>query len=268
MLSIIRLLIFAIGALFLITFSVSCTSSKKLAYFQDLPDKNVVDLPPYEPQERVIANGDDLYIYFSAKDNEAANYFNKTSSTPSITSGLGTVPTTASTSSGYSYIVSNDGYLEIPNLGIVKVAGLTDSQLRAKLLSSVAPYLKNPIVEVRFNTFKISVIGEVRSPGRFTLDMQRTTILDALAAAGDLPVTAKRTNIELYRDYNGTRRIYKIDLTKAGILNDETLFQLRHNDVLYVKPFRNVFFRENFNTVTATFSVVASLVTLAVALLR
>ncbi|TKK65033.1 hypothetical protein FC093_21250 [Ilyomonas limi] len=250
-----------------ITLLSSCTSSKQLTYFQDLPDKNVIDLPPMQPEERVIENGDDLYINFSAKDNEAANYFNKSSTTAVVPAVPGTVSAPATTT-GSSYIVANDGFIEIPRLGNIKVVGLTAGQLRAKLLTSVAPYLKDPMVEVRFNTFKISVIGEVRSPGRYVLDMQRTTIFEALAAAGDLPLTAKRYNVELYRDYNGQRKIYKIDLTKASVLNNQEIFQLRHNDVLYVQPLQNTIARENFNTVTATLSIILSVVTLGYAIFK
>jgi polysaccharide export outer membrane protein len=268
MFSAFRTLVYSVTAIMFIAVLFSCTSTKQISYFQDLPDKDVIDLPPFQPEDRIIENGDDLYIYFSAKDNEAASYYNKSSAVPSPTATItGTVPM-ATNAAGYSYIVANDGFIEIPNLGIVKVTGLTVAQLRAKLLTNVSAYLKDPSVEVRFNTFKISILGEVRSPGRFTLDMQRTTILDALAAAGDLPPTAKRYDVKLYRDYNGQRKIYKVDLTKANILNSQELFQMRHNDILYVTPLRNEIARQNFGTAATVFSFVLSIATLGFAILK
>ncbi len=253
-------------AAFALLFITSCSSPKDLTYFQDLPDKNVIDLPPFQPEERTIENGDDLFINFSAKDNEAAVFFNKNGG--AVSSAVPGATGAVTSSPGASYIVGNDGYIEFPRLGLMKVTSLTAGQLRAKLVSSVAPFLKEPMVEVRFNTFKISVLGEVHSPGRYILDMQRTTIFEALAAAGDLPLSAKRYDIELYRDYNGQRKIYKIDLTKSAVLNNSDVFQMRHNDVLYVKPLKNTIVRENFNSLTSVVSISLSIVTLLIALTK
>jgi polysaccharide export outer membrane protein len=116
------------------------------------------------------------------------------------------------------------------------VEGFTTKQVRDTIFNLVTPYLKDPLVNVRFINFKFTVLGEVRNPGTFTLSQQRTTLLDALGAAGDLPRTAKRYDLQLYRDYNGKRRISKIDLTKTSILNNPDLFQVRHNDVIIVQP--------------------------------
>lgn len=253
-------------AAFTLLFVTSCTSPKDLTYFQDLPDKNVIDLPPFQPEERTIENGDDLFINFSAKDNEAATFFNKGSG--AVSSAVPGATPVVTASPGASYIVGNDGYIEFPRLGLMKVTGLTAGQLRVKLVSSVSPYLKDPMVEVRFNTFKISVLGEVHSPGRYILDMQRTTIFEALAAAGDLPLSAKRYDIELYRDYNGQRKIYRIDLTKSDVLNNPDVFQMRHNDVLYVKPLKNTIAKENFNSLTSVVSISLSIITLLIAVTR
>ncbi|RYG05846.1 MAG: hypothetical protein EOO02_02515, partial [Chitinophagaceae bacterium] len=132
--------------------------------------------------------------------------------------------------------VDDLGTIEFPIIGRIRAEGLTSLQLKDTLTGLVAPYLRDPLVSVKFMTFKFTVLGEVRAPGTYVLSNQRTTLLDALGAAGDLPRTAKRYDIQLYRDYNGKRMIAKIDLSKKDILLDPELFQLKNNDVILVQP--------------------------------
>ncbi len=243
----------------------ACTPAKELSYFQDLPNTETVNLPSLPKDERIIEGAENLYISFSAKDNQAAGYFNKAGGNSPLAniSGEKSESTTAGANTGNDYLVNDAGYLEFPIIGKVKVAGLTAEQLKQNLTKSVAPYLKDPLVEVRFNTFRISVLGEVRTPGIHTLPMQRTTLFEALASAGDLPLTAQRYDVELYRDYNGIRKIYKIDLRKTDVLNNPEIFQIKHNDVLYVKPRASAVSRENTAFVTSIISLILGVITLA-----
>lgn len=246
----------------------ACSSAKKLSYFQDLENATVVNLPPMPQQQRVIETGDNLYISFSARDNQAASFFNKGGSAfvPSDATGSVGTSTTAGSANGSDYLVDNQGYLEFPIIGKVKVSGLTAEQAQQSLLKNVTPYLKEPLVELRFNTFRISVLGEVRTPGIHTLPLQRTTLFEALASAGDLPVTAQRYDINLYRDYNGQRKIYKIDLTKSDVLTNPEVFQIRHNDVIYVKPRANPILQQETAFVTSIMGLVLGVITLAATL--
>jgi polysaccharide export outer membrane protein len=216
----------------------SCTTTKKLKYFNDLPDSTHVFLPPMPKQERVIEYGDQINIQISAEEKEAVAYFN------------------AQGSGSAGFVVNPLGYVEFPIIGKVKVLGLTERQLKESLTQAVGKYVKDPMIDVRFTTFRVTVLGEVKSPGTFVMDMQRTTIFQALALAGDLPNTAKRSDIQLYRDYNGERAIIKFDLSKKDILYNPEVFELRHNDVLYVQPFRKTLFRENFTFVSSIVGVV------------
>ncbi|RYY18286.1 MAG: hypothetical protein EOO04_24285 [Chitinophagaceae bacterium] len=227
----------------------SCTSAKKLRYFQDLPDSDIVDLPPAPQEERTIEYGDQLDISFSGKDPEAALFFTR----KGVVSTLGEP----------GQIVDPQGFIEFPMLGKLKVYGLTARQLKNKLTELASPYMKEAMVDVRFITFRISVLGEVRSPGTFILPQQRTSILDGLAAAGDLPITAKRYDIQLYRQANGKRSITKIDLRKKDVLLDKETFQLQHGDVLIVPPRSNTVIQQEtvlFSTLLGLTLSVVSLV--------
>jgi polysaccharide export outer membrane protein len=219
--------IIVISLAVLFSFS-SCVGVKNLKYFSDLPDSTHVFLPPMPKQERVIEYGDQINIVITAEDKEAVAYFNN--------QGGGTA----------GFTVNPLGYVEFPIIGKQKVLGLTERQLKESLTDLVGKYVKNPMVDVRFTSFKIIVLGEVASPGTYVMDMQRTNIFQALALAGDLPNTAKRSDIQLYRDYNGERSIIKFDLRKKDLLYNPEIFELRHNDVIYVQPFRTTYFKENF----------------------
>jgi polysaccharide export outer membrane protein len=240
-----------------VLFLGSCSASKQLTYFGDLPDSNRIELPTMKQVERYIQDGDRLSITIGAQDPTAAALFN----TYGGISSSGTIGTSVRTESEITgYLVGADGAIDFPYLGKVPASGLTSAQFKEKLTVLLEKYLKGPFVNVKFFEIKFTVLGEVRSPGTYTLPLQRTTFLDALGAAGDLPVSAKRYDIQIYRDYNGKRTIFKVDLRKKDILYDSELFQVRHNDVIYVQPRDSRRFSEESR-------FYASLVTVAVGLI-
>ena len=214
--------------LFILTlFYFSCTSTKQLRYFNDLPDSAIVDLPLMVQEERYIQDGDRLIVNITGIDQAAAALFNTAGSSASSSVRETEVS---------GMLVEADGSIDFPHLGKVYARGLTATQYKEKLTGLLLKYIKEPLISVRFFQIKFTVLGEVRAPGTYTLPLQRTTFLDALGAAGDLPISAKRYDIQIYRDYNGKRNIYKVDLRSKAILYNSTLFQVRHNDVIYVQP--------------------------------
>jgi polysaccharide export outer membrane protein len=216
----------------------SCTSQKQLRYFNDLPDSAIVHLPSLKQQPRYIQEGDRLQIDIGGADAAAADMYNNYGGV----GGSGKAGGGAGEISGY--LVDNDGMIEIAYIGKVKAARLTAEELKKSLEEKLLPTLKGAVVSVRFFQLKFTVLGEVRSPGTFTLPLQRTTFLDALGAAGDLPITAKRYDIRVYRDYNGERTIFKVDLRKKDILMNADVFQIKHNDVIYVQQRDSRFFSD------------------------
>jgi polysaccharide export outer membrane protein len=218
-----------------------------MRYFKDLPDSAVINLPTMPQVERYIQEGDVLQISITGEDPEASAIFN------SYNGGQ------SSGNSNTGYLVAADGTIEFPYLGKTRAIRLTADQYKEQLRTLLSKYLKAPMVNVRFSSIKFTVLGEVRSPGTYTLPLQRTTFLDALGASGDLPQSAKLNDIQVYRDYNGKRTIFKVDLRKKDILFNQELFQIRHNDVIYVQP------RES-RRVSEEVRYYASLFTLAIGL--
>lgn len=227
-----------IGILSVILMMSSCRSLNQIRYFKDLADSNVVMLPHLEQIPRYIQKGDRLQITIGAKNPEAAAIFNTYGSVPTSgsmgQSGSGGANLINSDVSGFW--VDDNGLIEFPIIGKVRAEGMTTIKLKDTLTKILSPFLLEPLVSIKFMTFKFTVLGEVRAPGTYILSNQRTTILDALGAAGDLPRSAKRHDIQIYRDYNGKRMIAKVDLRKKDILMSTDYFQLRNNDVILVQP--------------------------------
>jgi len=115
------------------------------------------------------------------------------------------------------------------------VEGLTLRELSDKLTAEISKDVKNPIVNASFENYKVTVLGEVRSPGTYTIPSERTTILQALGMAGDLSLGGKRDNVLLIREVNGKYEHVKINLRKSDILSSP-YFYLCQNDVIYVAP--------------------------------
>ena len=223
----------SLGLLLLLTFLlVSCKSTDNITYFQDVDNLNKIMAAGTSAYcEPKILEDDMLLITVSANDPEAATMFNL----PLISY---TAPGDTEVSKNpvlQSYIVDSSGYINFPVLGKLHVTGNSCDELTKILEEKLKEYIKSPLVNVRIVNFKISVLGEVNTPGSFPLSTPRVSILDALSLAGDLTIHGERTNLLLIRDQNGKKDVYRIDLTSSELLASP-YFYLQQNDVLYVKP--------------------------------
>ncbi len=191
-----------------------------------------------------------------------------------------TVPTTINKNSNYTtsqptlqkYLVDNDGNIDFPIIGELKVSGLTKGEAEDMIMDSLKVYLKeSPIVSVRMTNYNISVLGEVSRPGTFTIDNEKVTIFEALAMAGDMTIYGQRHDIKLIReDASGERKIIELDINNPDIINSK-YYYLQQNDVLYITP-NKVKARTSgiSSSTTIWFSVIStgvSLVTLLVSIL-
>ena len=203
----------------------SCTTSKQILYFQDI-DTAEIDriVTNYEP---VIKRDDILKIVVSGPDKLVVQPYNLTLG--EVTSYTTTSPEDAT----LQYHVDKDGYIDFPVLGRIKVVGMTRQELVKYLTKELRSEVKDPVVYVSFANFKITILGEVQSPGTYNVTSERITILQALGMAGDLSLTARRDVIILIRDDNGLNTHIKIDLKSSDILSSP-YFYLQQNDVIYV----------------------------------
>jgi len=155
-------------------------------------------------------------------------------------------------SSGYNYRqlgyqVDMDGFIDFPILGKLRVAGLTRDRLANMIKERLQEDLiRDAIVTVDFQNFRISVLGEVRNPGTFNVAEDRITILDALSRVGDLTLYGRRDNILVRRENEGKVIFYRIDLRTEALLNSP-VYYLKQNDVIYVEPNRTISARSEIN---------------------
>lgn len=216
---------------------LSCSSAKHIKYFEDLSDSTLVTklgIPPFV--EPTIQNDDILSINIQTLDPQSTESINLGNIQ---TSGTGTISGAAASLNpmqASGYLVDKEGNVDIPILGKVKVIGLTTSQAKELIRQKAALSFKEPIVNVRYTNFKISVTGEVAHPAVYVVPNEKVSILDALTMAGDLTIYGKRDNVLLIREGNGGEKIaYRVNLNSSKVINSP-YFYLRQNDLIYVEP--------------------------------
>ena len=137
------------------------------------------------------------------------------------------------------YLVDNDGFINFPIVGKLKVGGLTKSEAEQLVTEKIRPYMaesENPVVTVTMASYSVSVLGEVNHPGTFQVSREKITILEALAQAGDLTIYGVRDRVKLIReDATGKKQIETLNLNDANIVNSP-YYYLQQNDVVYVEP--------------------------------
>ena len=210
----------------------SCGTVKDIAYFQN----KVVNEPEAIDKHAgiVIQPKDMLSIVVSSRNPELVAMFNL----PVISYQAGSeVVSGAGQQRLMGYVVDNNGYIDFPVLGPIKVAGLTRWELSKLIKERLLKegLLTDAVVTVEFMNFKVSVIGEVNSPGTYTLNNDKVTILQAISLARDLTIFGQRENVCVIREREGERVIYEINLCDVSMFNSPAYY-LQQNDVVYVQP--------------------------------
>ncbi|SJZ99294.1 polysaccharide biosynthesis/export family protein [Sediminibacterium ginsengisoli] len=217
-------------------FMYACQGQKKLvnnfSYFQNGTDslgKAVFKEPVIQPNDLLS-----IQVYSGTLSQEQAVLFNLPNA-----GGAGMQSNNAQgAATANGYLVDMDGQIAMPVIGKIKAAGLTRGELAKTVEAKIADYVKNPNVLVRYLQFKVNVIGEVKAPGTKSFNTDRVTLLDALSASGDLTDFGKRENVRVFRETNGERKVYEVDLRNASFFQSPA-YQLQQNDVVYVDAINN-----------------------------
>lgn len=217
--------------LIVVALFVSCQSYKKVPYLQD---SKVVEQAKQQESlyDARIMPKDLLTIVVSCTSPELAFPFNLTVATQN-----NSATSTTSQPVLQQYLVGNDGRINFPVLGELNVGGLTKKEAEQMVVEKLKPYIKEtPIVTVRMVNYKISVLGEVTSPGTFIINNEKVNLLEALAMAGDMTIYGVRDNVKLIREgTDGKQEIITLDLNKAETLLSP-YYCLQQNDIVYVTP--------------------------------
>ncbi len=205
----------------------SCGSRKNMVYLQQ--DSSQINTL-YEQFVPKIQKSDILTIVVTASDPKVTAPFNPISSMASNNMTQQTDMALRPT-----YTVDNQGDITLPMLGKVHLEGLTRIEAIEKIRTELSLYIKDPGVNINFNNFRVSVLGEVTRPGSFIMPTERVTVLEALGMAGDLTIRGVRENVMLIREIDGKKSVHRLDLTQQNTLNSP-YYYLAQNDVIYVEP--------------------------------
>lgn len=261
---------------------VSCSTPKNITYFQNVEDAEVIEIAAVEDRTIKVQPFDKLSIVVSSKDAALAQMFNLnviTNRTTQNGSFNGENVDMKSYTLGYNeglsaYTVSQDGTIDFPVLGVLKVEGMSRSELAGFIKGEIVGrgYIKDPIVTVEFLNTGISVLGDVQHPGRYDLNTDQLTIVEAISLAGDIIIQGQRDNIMVLRRDGDKVITYRVDLTDAPKLMQSPAYFLKQGDVIYVEPNtlrKRSTVNNGNNVLNVSFWIsVASLLTTAAVLLK
>jgi polysaccharide export outer membrane protein len=233
-----------------ISILTSCASKKNIHYF--INSKSIEGVQNnFNP---ILKTGDLLNISVFSLNTQSAEPFNlpyNTSTTrPGYNNGI---------ASNNGYLIKQNGEIDFPVIGNIKLVDLNITEANELIKLKLKDFIKDPIISIHIQNFKITVLGEVKNPGTFQIPNERITILEAIGLAGDLTINGIRKDIILIRDQNGIKTETLIDLTSKKLFNSE-YYYLSQNDVLYIKPNQTKVNSSAVNSSYGIFISVASLI--------
>lgn len=209
-----------------VLFLASCKTSEKILYFQDVSVNSPE--PIGTSRDITVQPLDQISIVVNSKDPQLAALFNLVR--PQAGSG-------GAGSGPLGYTLDAEGNIDFPILGTLHIAGMTKGQIATLIKQRLMAenLIKDPVVTVEFMNLYFSVLGEVKSPGKYTITKDRVTLLEALSMAGDLTITGRRDGILVIREEGGERVTHWVDIRSKDLF-DSPVYHLKQNDVVYVQP--------------------------------
>lgn len=213
--------------LFVLLLIQSCSVPKRVVYFEDVNsfETMVNDNGSFEIK---FKTDDVVGIHVSTLDKETSAPFN-------LYMGAqdgGLMPTQI------DYIIDEKGEIDFPVIGKIKLAGLSPEEATKNIRRLLSEYIKNPIINIRLKNFTVTILGEVNRPGTYPVNGEKITILEALGYAGDITIKGRKDNVQILRDFDGTKVYYQLNLNSKEALNSPAYY-LTQNDVVYVEPNRS-----------------------------
>ena len=233
--------------LFLFTFS-SCITNRDLEYIRS--NKEITKAKANKQDYR-LQQGDLISVQISTTTQQQHDFFNKENTSNS--------QLMIQNPYLYGYIINEEGNLDLPSFGKVKAAGFTLRELENVIKKIAVSYFESPVIKLNIINFEITILGEVNNPGTFKIVDPEVNILYALSLSGDMTQFGNRRKVKVIRNENELNRVFYVDLTKKGVLNNSD-FMLQPHDIIYVAPLNKKFYA--FNNITNVVSMALSAVTL------
>ena len=239
---------FAVLLLLAIVTLSSCITNRDLEYIRS--NQEIKKVKSNKQNYRLQA-GDLLSVQISTVTEQLHDFFNKEQSS--------NAQLMVQNPYLYGYLITDDGFLNLPSFGLIKAEGFTLSELENIIKQIAVSYFEQPVVKLNIINFEVSILGEVNHPGTFNIIDPNVNILYALSLAGDITQFGNRKKVKVIRDENEINRVFYVDLTTNGVLNNAD-FMLQSHDIIYVAPLRKKFYA--FNNITNVVSMALSAVTL------
>lgn len=235
----------------------SCVSKKKIIYFQN----DQISQTEINNTYKTIFKPDDLLqITVSSIDLEAVKPFNL----PAVS--FSTTNTVVGNPQQQNYLIDNSGFIDFPILGKIKIAGLSRAEAIKLLKDRLDPeYVKKPTINIRISNFTVTILGDVKKPGTYTVPDERITVLEVIGLAGDLNISGVR-DIEVIREENKEKKVYKIDLRSKKVFSSPAYY-LQQNDVVYIKPNKSSYQDAAYNKNTGLFISLSSVLVALISVL-
>ena len=216
----------------------SCATPKEVVYFQDLQQTDGT-LAAVQAKEIRVRPDDKISIIVNSRDPQLTDLFNLPYVSRQLGQTLRSVTSTYGQSQGVSgYTVDSEGNIDFPVLGKIHVEGMTREEIGRCIKDELVgqDLVKDPVVTVEFMNLTVSVMGEVAKPGRYAIERDRITILDALSMAGDLTIYGRRDAVMVQRMEGDTLQVYQLNLVSGQDVYNSPAFYLQQNDLVYVAP--------------------------------
>lgn len=249
----------------------SCKAPQDIVYMQDLDTENPINIQT--EQYMLISPGDKLMIHVHSRDEKISDLFNvhntnRAGGFNNNNNGNGINTTDLS-----SYNVDVNGNIKFPVIGTLHVAGLTRQQVADLISEKIIEenLVKDPYITCSFVTASFYAIGDVNKAGRIYFQKDVVTLLEGIAQAGDLPITANRTNVQILRKEGELLHTYPVDLTSAASITNSPVYYLQPGDIIYVQPGKKKLFEttamgNSVRTPTFWISLIGSALSLTLAI--
>ena len=216
--------------------TTSCVSQKKLVYFQGADELYAQAQKIAQQYEMRLKPADQILVKITCPDKELLEVFAQ-DVTMGTAGDYGSTYANGTVSNSYGFTVTNEGYVILPAVGKVYVDNMTTEEAARAIENMVMEknLILEPKVTVRLLNARVTVIGAAKQCHVVSLTSERNTIVDVLAQSGDLSEMSKRQNIKLFREVNGERTMYNVDLTKVDVF-ESPAFYVQQNDMIYIEP--------------------------------
>jgi polysaccharide export outer membrane protein len=250
----------------LVLLASSCISNKRITYLQNLSDSTAIALDEFIPfgevdYRYVLQPFDIVQIDFSGADPELVEGFTFLNQTQT----MGIRPNGSGFGGGSDpfymtgFSIDKDGMVEIPKLGKIKIAGMTEEEAKRQVQVAINEYFKEEVfVRLRIAGIRYTTLGEFNNVGVQIIYKNRATIFDALANSGETSLLAKKNKLFLIRQYDGGTKIHSINLNDRALLGSPWYF-IQPNDILYLEPMKIRQFGSADN-LTASLALIAGVV--------